>query len=60
MISLFVLVVEFVVRCRCLCLLLGLLGGAGVSAVGRILLPSPGWVAGAGRNVTPGKLETTP
>ena len=43
------------VGCRCLRLLLGLLGGAGVSAVGTILLQSPGWNEGKARNATLGK-----
>ena len=49
------LVVGFVGRCRCLRLLLDLLGGAGVSAVGTILLQSPGCNEGKARNETLGK-----
>ena len=40
--SLLALAVGFIGWCRCLCLLSDLLFGAGVSAVGTILLQSPG------------------
>ena len=53
--SLFALVVGLVVRCRCLRLLLDLLGGAGVSAVGTTLLQSRGWNEDKARNATLGK-----
>ena len=52
---LFALAVGFIGRYRYLCLLLGLLGGAGVSAVGTTLLQSPGWNQGKARNETLGK-----
>ena len=42
-VSLFAFVVGLVGRCRCLRLLSDWLGGAGVSAVGTILLQSLGW-----------------
>ena len=51
---LFVLVVGFV-GCRCLRLSSDLLCGAGVSAVGTILLQSPGCNEGKARNATLGK-----
>ena len=53
--SLFVLVVGLIGRCRCLRLLSDLLGGADVSAVGTTLLQSPGWNEGKARNATLGK-----
>ena len=54
-VSLFVLVVVFVGWCRCLRLSSDLLFGAGVSAVGTILLQSPGCNEGKARNATLGK-----
>ena len=53
--SLFVLVVGLIGRCRCLRLLSDLLGGADVSAVGTTLPQSPGWNEGKARNATLGK-----
>ena len=55
MISLFAFIVGFIGQCRCLRLLSDLLGGAGVSAVGTILLQSPGWNEGKARYETLGE-----
>ena len=54
-VSLLVHVVGFIRWYRCLCLLSDLLGGAGVSAVGTILLQSLGCNEGKARNATLGK-----
>ena len=53
--SVVALVVGFIGGMSLFRLLLDLLGNAGVSAVGTILLQSPGWNEGKARNETLGK-----